>query len=156
MVGHVAYTTADARRQLLDTVAEAADELAAALASLSEAYEQLDDASGERLEQELFGAVQSAYGRARRTYSEFAKRHGLEQRDFQPAVRGAPGRGVKAFLEDATDAVRRADGTLGTLQDSMLPVEVGDPELRAGLAQVRELLGGVESRARNFERTLGR
>jgi hypothetical protein len=150
------YTTADARRQVLDTVAEAADELATALASLSEAYEQLDDASGERLEQQLFGSVQAAYGRARRTHSAFARRHGLEERSFQPAVRGAPGRGVKAFLEDAVRSIQRADATLATLQDSMLPVEVGDPELRAGLVEVREALGGLDSRAHEFERTLGR
>jgi len=152
----VPYATADGRRQLLDAVAEAADELAAALAALTEAYEQLDDASAERLERELFGAVQSAYARARRTLSEFARRHELEQRAFEPAVRGAPGRGVKAFIDDAVDDVRRADSTLGTLQDSMLPVEVGDAELRAGLAQVRELIAGVASRAHDFERTLGR
>jgi hypothetical protein len=35
-------------------------------------------------------------------------------------------------------------------------VEVGDPELRAGLAEVRELLGAVSARAREFTRTLGR
>jgi hypothetical protein len=38
----------------------------------------------------------------------------------------------------------------------MMPVEVGDPELRAGLAEVRELLGAVPGRAREFVRTLGR
>jgi len=45
---------------------------------------------------------------------------------------------------------------LADLQDSMMPVEVGDPELRAGLAEVRELLGEVGARAREFTRTLGR
>jgi hypothetical protein len=38
----------------------------------------------------------------------------------------------------------------------MLPVEVGDPALRAGLEQVRVLLGEVPERARRLERTLGR
>ena len=38
----------------------------------------------------------------------------------------------------------------------MLPVEVGDTELRAGLAQVRESLGDVSVRARNLVRTVGR
>jgi hypothetical protein len=38
----------------------------------------------------------------------------------------------------------------------MLPVEVGDPELRAGLADVRELVGNLRSRARELVRTLGR
>ena len=39
------YTTADARQQLLDTIAEAADRLGAAVSSLSEAYERLDEHS---------------------------------------------------------------------------------------------------------------
>ena len=45
---------------------------------------------------------------------------------------------------------------LGELQDSMLPIEVGDVELRAGLSEVRELIGGVRVRARELVRTLGR
>jgi hypothetical protein len=35
-------------------------------------------------------------------------------------------------------------------------VEVGDAELRAGLEQVRTLLGGLSSKAHEFTRTLGR
>jgi len=42
------------------------------------------------------------------------------------------------------------------LQDSLLPVEVGDAELRAGMAEVRRQLGEVSRRAREFVRTLGR
>jgi hypothetical protein len=38
----------------------------------------------------------------------------------------------------------------------MLPVEVGDPELRAGLSTVRETLSGVSLRARDLTRTVGR
>ena len=38
----------------------------------------------------------------------------------------------------------------------MLPVEVGDAQVRAGLMEVRELLGGVRERARELVRTLGR
>ena len=53
-------------------------------------------------------------------------------------------------------AVEEADAELADLQDSMMPVEVGDAELRAGLAEVRELLGEVTPRAREFTRTLGR
>jgi len=37
-----------------------------------------------------------------------------------------------------------------------MPVEVGDPELRAGLAEVRELLAGVPGSGREFMRTFGR
>jgi hypothetical protein len=38
----------------------------------------------------------------------------------------------------------------------MLPVEVGDAELRAGLSEVRRLVGDVPARARGFVRVLGR
>jgi regulator of protease activity HflC (stomatin/prohibitin superfamily) len=52
--------------------------------------------------------------------------------------------------------VAEADSALSALQDSSLPTEVGDLELRAALTDVRELLGGVRQRARELERTLGR
>ena len=38
----------------------------------------------------------------------------------------------------------------------MLPVDVGDPALRAGLERVRQLLADVGKRTRDFTRTLGR
>jgi len=37
-----------------------------------------------------------------------------------------------------------------------MPVEVGDAELRAGLADVRERLGELPDRGHNLLRTLGR
>jgi hypothetical protein len=152
----MAYTTADARQQLLDTIAAAIEELGVALAALGEAYEQLDERSAEKLEEELFRPVQMAYGRAQRTHGEFANRHGLPGRAFAPASQGAPSIGVRGFLDSTVASVASADGALATLQDSMLPVEVGDAELRAGLRQVRELIGGLSGRARAFVRTLGR
>jgi hypothetical protein len=45
---------------------------------------------------------------------------------------------------------------LAELQDSMAPVEVGDPELRAGLAEVRRALGEMPGAARRVLRVLGR
>ncbi len=152
----MAYTTAQARGQLLESVAQAIEEISFALASLGEAYEQLDEQNAEKLERELFRPVQLAYGRAKRTYTEFAARHDLPNQTFQTAPGGAPSRGVKGFLDSAVDAAGRANGTLATLQDSMLPVEVGDPELRAGLEEVRKLLGELPGRARQLVRTLGR
>jgi hypothetical protein len=152
----VAYSTADARQQMLDTLAKAADELGAALALLTEAYEQLDENTAERLEQELFRPVQSAYGRARRTHAEFAERHDLPGRAFAPAAPAAPSKGIKGFIETAVATVAQADATLATLQDSMLPVEVGDAQLRAGLEEVRSLIDHTRSRARELLRTFGR
>ncbi|HWX52165.1 MAG TPA: hypothetical protein VNY34_02660 [Solirubrobacteraceae bacterium] len=152
----MAYTEAQARQQLLDTLAEATDSLGSALAALGEAYEQLDEHNGDVLERDLFGPVQVAYGRARRTHSGFASRHGLPARSFEPATAGAPSRGARGFIDDGVQAARRADDLLATLQDSMLPVEVGDAEFRAGLEQIRTLLGQLPGRARELERTLGR
>jgi hypothetical protein len=152
----VPYTTADARKQLLDTVAEAAEALGAALASLTEAYEQLDERSGDAVEEQLFRPVQMAYGRARRAHASFAERHGLPGRTFEPAVAGAPSKGVKGFLESASASVGDADRTLATLQDSMLPVEVGDVRLRGDLEEVRSLLQGLGARAHEIVRTFGR
>jgi hypothetical protein len=100
--------------------------------------------------------VQAAYGRAQRTYAGFAERHDLPAGTFEPAPAGAPSTGVKGFIESAVQAADRADGELAALQDSMLPIEVGDAEVRAGLQEVRELLGELRSRARELVRRLGR
>ena len=150
------YATADGRQQILDALAQAIEELGVAIAALGEAYELLDERTADRLEQELFRPVQSAYGRAQRTYAGFAERHGLPDRTFAPAVPGAPSTGVRGFIDGALDAAGRADGELAALQDSMLPIEVGDAELRAGLQEVRELIGELRSQARGLVRTLGR
>jgi hypothetical protein len=152
----MAYVTNEARQQLLDTVAEAIDEIGLALAALTAAYEQLDEYSADRLEEQLFRPVQAAYGRAKRTHTGFAERHGLPTRTFEPAAARASSRGVGGLLEIAIEAVEEADGALTELQDSMRPVEVGDPELRAGLAGVRELVSDLGERARQLVRTLGR
>ncbi len=152
----MAYVTKEARQDLLDTVADAIEALGVALACVGAAYEQLDDAAGDRLETALFRPIQGAYGRAQRTYGGFAERHGLVARTFAAASAGLPSQGVRGFVERAVDAVAEADDVLSVLQDSMLPVEVGDPELRKGLAEVREALGAVEERAHGFVRTFGR
>jgi len=150
------YTAGEARQQLLDTVAEATEELGTAIAALGAAYEQLDEHSADRLEEKLFRPVQLAYGRARRTHAGFAARYGLPGRTFEPATPGAPSHGVRGFVDQALEAVEEADLTLTELQDSMAPVDVGDAELRAGLAEVRELLAPLPDRARAFLGRLGR
>ena len=63
---------------------------------------------------------------------------------------------MQELIDRAVVASAYADQTIAELQDSMLPVEVGDTELRAGLANVREALGNVAVRARNLVRTVGR
>jgi hypothetical protein len=150
------YDGTEARAEMLGEISRAADDLAAALAALGEAYEQLDDDSADRLEEELFGPIQTAYGRAKRTHSGFAARTGLPEATFAPASPGHPSQGVAGFLESAVEDVASADHVLSELQDSMRPVEVGDAELRAGLSEVRRLLADVPARARGFSRTFGR
>jgi hypothetical protein len=152
----MAYTTSEARQELLDTLAEATDALAFALACLAEAYEKLDEHNGDRLEEELFHPVQVAYGRAKLTHTEFADRHGLPGRTFEQPSAGVSSRGAPGFIDQAVDAVGEADRALAALQDSMLPVEAGDPALRAGLEAVRERVRGLPAAARELLRTLGR
>jgi hypothetical protein len=152
----MAYDSAQARVELLDDVAEATDDIGLALAAVGAAFEQLDDYNAEKLEEELFRPIQMAYGRAQRTHSEFADRHGLPTRAFASASAGLPSQGVKGFLDGAVNATVRADRTLAQLQDSMRPVEVGDAELRAGLSEVRRLIAGVPHAANELVRGLGR
>jgi hypothetical protein len=152
----MAYSAADGRQQLLDTLADAADELGLALAALGEAYEQLDDHTADTLEERLFRPLQLAYGRATRSHGQFAARHGLEDRVFEARSAGLPSLGAKGFIESAVEAVREADGTLATLQDSLLPVEVGDAQVRAELADLRELMAHMPQHARELVRTIGR
>jgi hypothetical protein len=155
-VNAMTYESGEARQGLLETVAEAIDEIGFALASLGAAYEQLDEYSADKLEAELFGPTQTAYGRAKRAYAEFATRHGLTTRTFEPQEAGLPSTRAKGFVENAVEAAGTADSALAGLQDSEVWVEMGDQELRAGLAEVRDLIGGLRGRAREFLRTLGR
>jgi hypothetical protein len=150
------YASQEARRDLLASVAEAIEEIGRALASLGDAYDQLDERTADALEEQLFRPGQAAYARAQRTYSAFADRHGLEGRTFEPQSAGAPSRGIRAFVEDAIESLEEADNILAELQDSMMPVEVGDAELRAGLADVRARLADLPERGRQLLRTLGR
>ena len=152
----MAYVTAEARQNLLNEVAGAIDELAVALSALGDAYELLDERSADTLEEELFRPVQLAYGRAKRTHEGFAARHGLPTRAFSPSPAGAASHGVKGFLESAVEAVEESDALLAELQDSMLPVEVGDQQVRADLAEVRRTLGEIAPRAAHFVSRFGR
>lgn len=147
---------AGARAQLLDAVAAATDQLGQALAALGAAYEHLDDPTADRLEEELFRPLQTAYGRAQRTYAAFAQRAGLPARAFAVADTPAGARGVTELLTRALDAVHGANDALIGLQDSMMPVEFGDAELRHGLGEVRSLISVLPARARGFTRTRGR
>src|ERR1700722_2784431 len=148
--------TAEARQSLLETVAVAIEQLAVAIGALGDAYDQPDEQSAERMEEQLFRPTQLAYGRLQRTHASFAERHALVAAGFTAPPAGAPSTGAKALLERAAEEVANADHTLAELQDSMLPVEVGDVELRDGLREVRELLGPIGPRTRELVRVFGR
>lgn len=152
----MAVSSAEGRAEILEDLAGAVERIELAGAALAEAFELLSEAPGERLEGELFRPVQRALGRGKRTLSDFAQRSGLEPRPLEPPMPGPPSQGVRAFVEVATVAAAEADGRIAALQDSGLPVEFGDPELRSGLSETRAALGSLGSAAREFLRTLGR
>ncbi len=152
----MAYSTEEARIQLLDDIAHAIDELGVALAALGAAYELLDERTADQLEAELFRPVQVAYGRAQRTHAGFAERHGLPGRTFEPSVAGRVSQGARSFVDTAAEAVEETEHLLTEIQDSMMPVEVGDATLRAGLAEIRELVGPLPERTLGLVRVIGR
>jgi len=152
----MAYTTTEGREKVLDDFGSAIEQIAIALACLSEAYEHLDEHSADTLEEALFRPVQLAYGRAQRCHADFARRSGFPVRTFVAPSPGLQSQSVQDLITKAVGAAGQADQAIAELQDSMLPVEVGDPELRAGLSQVRELLDGIPARARELVRTVGR
>ncbi len=146
----------DARQQLLNSVGQAADQLAQALALLTEAFEQLDDQQAERLEEALFRPVQRAYGRAKRSCAAYAERNAMAAPTLTAPTPPAPSLGVKGLIDNAVELVGEVENELVMLQDSLMLVELGDADLRAGLAEVRQALAGVFDDARAFVRTFGR
>jgi hypothetical protein len=152
----VAYTAAEGRQQLLAEFGDGVDQIALALAGLGAAYEKLDEQLSDRLEEELFRPVQLAYGRAQRTHSTFSQRHGFPPRKFVAASPGLESLDARALIDRAADALIVADDLIATVQDSMLPVEVGDKELRAGLSEVRTLIANLPARAHQLVRVIGR
>jgi phage shock protein A len=152
----VAYRAAEARQQLLDDVATAADQLALSVAALTEAYEELDEQTADHLESELFRPAQLAYGRLRRTHSEFAERYSLPGRTFERSSGGQHSGDPRVYVDRAVEAIESADQILAELQDSMMPVEVGDRELREGLSETRETIAELPGKARRLMRAQGR
>jgi len=153
----MSYTTSEGRESLMGDVGRALEQLAFALACLGEAYELVDEGAADRLEEGLFRPVRSAYARARRALSGFAARHDLQAAPAsQPDSSGLHSADPRVYLERAIEASSRAEAVIAELQDSMLPVEVGDQELRQDLTEVRALLGQVPARGQALLRTLGR
>ena len=153
-LGHMAYTSAEARQELVDAFGEAIEQIGFALADLGAAYEQLDERNADRLEEELFGPVQRAYGRAKSAHARFADRHGLPTRAFEAPSAGIPSTGARGFIDGAVDAVARADGALSALRIHRCRRK-SETWSCAPRSRGREALGDVRQRARDLERTLG-
>ncbi len=152
----MAYRSESARRQLLDRLGEATGYLSVAVDALGEAYEAADERTAEALEERMFRPVQRAYGRAQRTSAGFAQRQGLEATPVRSPPAPAPSADPRVHLERAIEAIERADHVIAEMQDSMLPVEVGDRELRDGLTEVRELMAPAPREGRQLMRLIGR
>lgn len=152
----MAITSDEARAQILDDLAAAIDAITLAGERLGEAYERLSVDSADRLEAELFRPTQRALGRSKRTYAQFAERAGKATRDPASEPASPPSRPLKEVVEAALAATAIGDRRLAELQDSMMPIEFGDAELRAGIAEARESLAELPNATREFLRTLGR
>ena len=152
----MAYKTHEARVELLRDLGAAIDQMGFGLAALGEAYEALDEASGDRLEEQLFRPAQHAYATARRTHTSFAERYGLRSRSFALGSGGTQTADPRIYVERALTALEGADQAIADLQDSLMPVEVGDAELRAGLAETRTLLGPLPGRGHALISARGR
>lgn len=149
-------STREARERIVSDLGGAAEQLALGVACLGEAYEQLSVMAADRMEAELYGPMQRAYGRTKRTRTQFAERVGIEVEDPSEPQPGRTSQGAKAFVERAAGAATQADGQIADLQDTGYAIDAGDAELRAGLVEIRDLLGPVPGAARTFLRTLGR
>ncbi len=152
----MAITREEAQEQILEELTAATDRIALAVACLGEAYELLSDDAGDRLEAEIFRPAQKAYGRAKRTHDGFAQRVDRPTMILEPPSAGRSSQGVQSFVDRAVEASGDADQMVAEIQDSMMPIEFGDAELRAGLAGVREQLSGIPRAAAPFLSTLGR
>jgi hypothetical protein len=152
----MSYSTAEARSQIVSDMVVAADDMSLALACLTEAYEALDEDGGDVLESHLFAPAQAGFGRLKRTLGSFTARYGLPEVAMTTPSAGVQSSDPRVYLTRAVDAIERAEQQIADLQDSMLPVDVGDPELRAGLAETRTLLADVPAQGRRLLRTVGR
>ena len=150
------YTTTEGRQKVLSDLAIAVEQIGVSLAALEVAYELLDERAADVLEERLFRPAQLAYGKALRTYRDFAARSGLPIRSFERTSPGPQSQTVQTLIDRSAYAATQADQTIAGLQDSMLPVEVGDTQLRAGLSQTREALAAIPLGARDLVRTVGR
>jgi len=151
------YTAHEGHERILVDGAGAAACLLGAIEALGNAYEELDEHAADDLEAKLYGPTGSAAKTLLGSIGAFAQRSG--ETFERPVAKHFPG-GREAHAKEHVDAavafIREADEILAELQDSLLPVEVGDEQLREGLASTRRTIAPLPQAARELERTLGR
>jgi len=152
----VSYSTSDARKSLLGEVAASIEALARAFALFGVAYELVDEAMGDRLEEQLYGPTQKAYAALRRTHAAYAARYALEPRSFEPPDPSGGRADAREVIDRAVEALEQADAILVEIQDSGLGVEAGDRESRAAVSDVRRQIDPLPARAETLLSLLGR
>lgn len=151
----MSYTSESGRQQILDDTIAAVGRLEAALGQLGEAYDQLDERTAENMEDGVFRPLQAAYSLLRRVHLQFAEHYGLSALEPPAGVVPSP-RDPRVAFAQASDAIEQGERILSELQDSLLPVEVGDRELRTGLADVRTQLAPLPQACAALVRGFGR
>ena len=129
-------------RRPWDESSDAAGCLLGAIEALASAYETLDEHAADELESKLYGPASGAAENKRppSTLTEFAQRN--EEFFTRRAAKHFAGEGMTTRAETVDAAVAlvgEADTLIAELQDSLLPVEVGDAPLREGLAARRAI-----------------
>jgi hypothetical protein len=151
------YTSHEGRERILRESGEAAAALLGSIEALGAAYEALDDNAAQDLESRLYDPVGRAAKTLLATAAAFAQR--CDEPFERPVAKHfAGGRedGPRQYVDAAVALVGEADALLAELQDSLLPIEVGDAPLREGLAATRRTVASLPQAARELERTLGR
>jgi hypothetical protein len=151
----MAYTTEEGRNQILDDSVAAVNDLAQALGALGDVYDLLPEQEADELEIHIFAPLQKAYGLLKRAHTEFAQRSGLTPRYFNDVEQG-PVEEARDTVERVADLIQGADDAIAELQDTLLPVEVGDRELRDALSGTRELLAHLPGNCDEFVSRHGR
>ena len=152
----MAFTTREAHEQIVNELGWAVGQIALASECLSDAYEELDVTTADRLEEELYRPLQRAFGRAKRTLVDFAAQTGLEPSEGEPDSAGPPRLTVKQKIERALALAADGGQRIAELQDSDMAIASANAELRAGLAETRRLLAELCSRGPSFLRSFGR
>ena len=151
------YSTNDARIGLLGELAAAIEALARAFALLGAAYELVDEGTGDRLEEQLYGPTQKAYASLRRTHAAYAQEYDMRPQTFDSPDLESHGRAQpREVIEGAIEALEEADAILVEIQDSGLGVEAGNQKSRAGVSDVRRQLDPLQGRAETMLGLLGR